>query len=218
MRVWIALVVAAFSCGMLGFRVVELEHRVDRLSQPRSADANTGATDASTTPDADAEHARRLDDLAADVAALREDVDALSDEAQAKVDREDLDRSTSPDRILGVVTQEALRVRDRQVDFHRDRWVDMRERAAEEFAARHALTRSQASEIQRLLVAEVDEMVAIFKAHGADEDPKEAVAEWMEMLRETDRKAKRILSPEQVAPWDAGRTYERKVFMPWLPQ
>lgn len=230
MRVWLLLVMTALLCGVLAYRVFALEARVERLS--RAADAAppegavvdppsgpaAGETTTAVEAVAEAEHARRLGDLETNLAGLRKEVDALSSEARQKADRADLDRSASADRILGLVTQEAMRVRDRQVEFHRDRWIEMRERAVEEFVTRHGLDATQANTIRKLLLDEVDQMVAVFKAHSAEDDPKEADQEWMNMLRDTDRAAKRVLDPAQTAAWDLGRAYERRVFMPWLPQ
>lgn len=231
MRVWFVLVVTALLCGVLAYRVFALQARVEQLVRvptpsapldvgggepPARVEARATATPAEVV--AAAEHTRRLADLESNLTGLRKEVDALASEARQKADRADLDRSASADRILGLVTQEAMRVRDRQVEFHRDRWIEMRERAVDEFVARHGLDAQQANAIRKLLVGEVDQMVAIFKAHGAEDDPKEANEEWMDMLRETDREAKRILDPAQRAAWDHGRAYERRVFMPWLPQ
>lgn len=232
MRLWIVLFLAAIVCGALGYRVFALEARVKHLA--RGAPPEPPATRIAAHPEgppatahdavapveaaAQGEHARRLVALEADIAALRKELEALAEAARQKADRADVDRSASADRILGLVSQEVMRVRDRQVEFHRDRWIEMRSRAVDEFVARHGLAASQANTIRRLLVDEVDEMVAIFKAQGAEDDPKVANEEWIDMLRATDREAKRVLDPAQSAAWDQGRAYERRVFMPWLPQ
>lgn len=230
MRVWFLLVVTALLCGVLAYRVFALEARVEKLARavtPTPSEVGvaqpsvarpSGVVASPAEAVAEAEHTRRMADLESSVTALRKEVDALSSEARQKADRADVDRSASADRILGLVTQEALRVRDRQVEFHRDRWIEMRERAVEEFVTRHGLNAAQTTTIRKLLLDEVDQMVAVFKAHSAEDDPKEADQEWMDMLRETDRAAKRVLDPAQTAAWDHGRAYERRVFMPWLPQ
>jgi len=224
MRAWHVLVVTLLACGYLGYRVAALSNQVDVLAH-RLGEAQGDGDDTSATivplpelASADEEHDRRLDDLETDLKELRTDVDALADETERKADLADVDRSASPDRILSVVGQEVARIRDRQIEFHRERWMDARGHAADEFADAHGLDDHQLQEIRRLLTTEVDDMIRVLKDPDAVADPEQAASDFSAVLDETDRLAARVLSPEQIEAWDRQREAERKLLLPWAQE
>jgi len=214
MRTWgtFAALVAAV-CGYLGYRVISLERRLDaadaRLGVPAARNA------AGTAKPSD--HEQRLNWLERDLRALRDDLRTL-EEATGKEGAAALQpEGVGEQQILSVVGREQKRLRDKQLEFHRTRWLEWRQSALEEFAERHNLTAWQVEQVQRLLTDEVDALAEILRRPDMLENPERASEDWLAVLEETDRGARLLLNPAQLPAWEAARTVERRVLWPWLP-
>jgi hypothetical protein len=216
MRTTIVLALAlVLSSLYFGYRITRLEQRLQAL------DTQLGAPEIAAAPAAGAStkpapaHAQRLAALEQDVHALRDDLRTLEQAVNAPV------AAPTPgdeQQILSIMGREQSRVRDRQLEFHRSRWVKWREAAIESFAARNNVSPVQADELRKLLTDEVDQMVEILRRPDAADNPEKASADWVAMLERTDNAAHRVLEPEQRGPWDAERLVERKALWPWLPE
>ena len=217
MKPWHAVAVALLVGAALGYRIVALERRVDELTASEDEDDREGAGTGAPRDVID-EHDERLQDVEADVDEMRASIAALQHETDKKADIEELDRKADPDRILEVVAQEVNRVRDRQLDYQRERWEGLREQAAADFSQRYGLTQPQSAEVRRLLVGEVQHMIDILRSQDSLENPEQAVSDWNAMLEETDRTALRVLTEKQAEAWALARALERTVWMPWLRQ
>lgn len=216
MRTAIVLALAlVLSSLYFGYRITRLEQRLEALDSQLGAPeiASAPAAGASTKP-APA-HAQRLAALEQDVHALRDDLRTLEQAVNAPV------AAPTPgdeQQILSIMGREQSRVRDRQLEFHRSRWVKWREAAIESFAARNNVSPVQADELRKLLTDEVDQMVEILRRPDAADNPEKASADWMAMLQRTDDAAHHVLEPEQRGPWDLERSVERHALWPWLPE
>jgi hypothetical protein len=217
MRTAIVLALAlVLSSLYFGYRITRLEQRLEAL------DTQLGAPEIAAAPAAGAQankpapaYAQRLAALEQDVHALRDDLRTLEQAVNGPV------AAPTPgdeQQILSIMGREQSRVRDRQLDFHRSRWVKWREAAIESFAARNNVSPAQADQLRRLLTDEVDQMVDILRRPDAADDPEKASADWMRMLERTDDAAHRVLDPAQRAPWDLERAVERRALWPWLPE
>jgi hypothetical protein len=199
-----------------------IEGRLDALA--REAPSGTEASGAVATahaagsePGTLANHDRRIAALETDVGAMLEAQAELSKETESKASLAEVSQGMSPDRILSVVNQEAARVRDKQLAFHRNNWMQLRDKASADFATRHGLNPDQNQRVRRLLFDEVDGMVAILARPELLEQPERAIREWQALLRETDEAAERWLDPAQYTAWKEARAHERRLYMPWLP-
>jgi hypothetical protein len=224
MRIWLVLALAALlGGGLLAYRIVGLERRVDALTQrlgPETVTVSPPAGDQHAK--ADGTHEQRLAALEADLRALREELDALGQggpDAKALVaaDKAGNGTASGEKNILSVVEREQHRIRDRQLEFHRSRWLEWRESALDDFSQRFGLSPWQTEQLHQVLSDEVDRMVDILKRPDALENPDKAVADWLALLEQTDGTARRVLGPAQIIAWDQSRTVERKVLWPWLP-
>jgi hypothetical protein len=128
-----------------------------------------------------------------------------------------LDKAGAEERILSVVGRAQERIRDRQLQFHRARWLEWRETALDDFSERFGLSGRQNDQLHQLLSDETDAMVEILRRPDTLENPEKAAHDWSTMLEQTDLAAHRVLDPAQVGPWDQARAAERKTLWPWLP-
>jgi hypothetical protein len=206
MKSWIATAGAIVLCAFLAYRVVRLEGRIDEL-MTQVQDAEVPAAD----------HGRRIEALANELTRMRQELSLVERQTRGKVDVEDLDDSVSEDRILSVVTSEAERIRDRQLEFQRDRWVEHRDQALDDFVRRHGVAAQQAQRLRELVTEEIDSLTELLKTKDALDNPEQAASDWAAILSDTDRQVASLLTAEQLASWQQARLLERKVLWPWLP-
>ncbi|MFI5305914.1 MAG: hypothetical protein ACHQ53_01100 [Polyangiales bacterium] len=218
MRVWvIAGAVLALGGGWLVYRVATLEDRVTALNKRLGPEMAASSHEAGPKPATN--HEQRILALEADVRALREELDALdAPPAGLKASAPGaLNDKGAEQQILSVVERKANRIRDRQLEFHRSRWLEWREGALDGFSQQFGLSPWQTEQLHQLLSDEVDKMVEILRQPDALENPEQGVAAWVAALEQTDNAAHRLLDPAQNAAWDQARMVERKVLWPWLP-
>jgi hypothetical protein len=215
----IAAALALAVSGLLGFRVLNLEQRVQRLAQ--AADSQRTGGDSMETneraPRADSGGA--VEPYAAQVQALQKRVAALEQQAAKVAPTGTGARLPIHDEkaVLSIVERENSRVRDVQLEWHHARWVEARAQQVNAFAAQHKLNTAQTSELQRALELEADAMVSVLKDPSMATDPDQSASDWKALLDRTDASAKRVLTPEQFVVWSQSRSMERRVLWPWLP-
>jgi hypothetical protein len=217
---WAVLAVAIAVCGLLGYRVVRLEQRVNVLSRQLGAPAaGISGAPAAGVKRAQGDHEQRLRTLEQQADALRDDLQTLeiATGERPAVAAAPVDAKRSEQQILSVVGREQERIRDRQLQFHRARWLEWRESALDSFAQTYRLSPVQTERLHRALADEVEALVEILRRPDLAENPERAANDWLVRLQETDRAAHDILDDAQVGPWDAARATERRVFWPWLP-
>jgi hypothetical protein len=206
--------------GFLGFRILDLEQRVAGVthqlgSAPSEPEVATSGADAgphpSSTVVAAGGYEQRLRALEKRVQELQASIKKL-DKIGASTDPVQADKE-----ILSVIERESSRLRDVQLEWHRQRWVEARETQLSLFARQFGLSPQQTESLHKVLDHEVDEMVKQLRRPTLLEDPDQGASDWQAMLDETDREAQKILTPAQRAAWDQGRTFERKFLWPWLP-
>jgi HAMP domain-containing protein len=208
-----AATAAVVLIGFLAFRIVDLEQRVASISRQLDAAAPASETeDAGTSPNdthgSGYEHRIR---------ALEKRVHEL--EAKALVRDRPAPLANDPqteNAVLSVVEREQSRIRDVQLEFHRGHWIQQRNAALTVFAQTYGLSTEQVVEIQKALEQEVDAMVDQLRRPTLLEDPDQAASDWQTMLDDTDARARKVLTPEQLAAWEKGRLFERQVLWPWL--
>jgi hypothetical protein len=212
MRLWGLLTVSIALVGGLGvYRLVTLEQRLDALGKRLGQAAPAGSTRAAA-PGLE----ERLSKLEAEIATLRQSVRELEqaeDPALAQAEP-----NLPEDKILSVVGRAQSRVLDRQLQFHRDRWLEWREGALGQFAHDFGLSAGQTQELHQQLADEVDAMVEIMRRPDAFENPEQSATDWQARLDQTDDVARRVLAPHQLVAWEAARTAERQTLWPWLPK
>ena len=199
----------------LGFRILDLEQRVALLSEqvgvpevssaPRSA---SGPSSHGTGPAKGYE--QRL-------VTLEKRVDGLASR-EGTSHANDSSGLPKEEAILSVIDRENSRIRDVQLEWHRGRWLEGREYQLSVFAQQQQLVPAQRDALRIVLEHEADAMVAVLKKPGLAEDPDQAAADWQAVLRETDTRARSVLTPEQQQAWDMARFFERRVLWPWLPE
>lgn len=213
MRIWALtgiLVIASFA--YLGYRVLSLETRVASLAKELGVSARTPAAGAQSAVPEESQKSR-LAAMDHELKSLRDDLRTL-EEATGNVPTIE---TGADQRILSVVDREQTRLRDRQLEFHRSRWLKLREESLELFAEKHGLSQRQVDQLYEILVDEVDRMTELMRGKDMQEDPEKSSSELLALLEQTDRSAYRILAPSQVEPWDTARIIERRVLWPWLP-
>lgn len=218
--VHLLLVLLSF-CAYLFYRTTELEARVQRLEGASASSGQGAMTRPTSTPgggsavSADSEGSgdlsavvREGDELAAlrkDIAGLRSDVDALREAAK-------------PDQILDVVHEEEVRLRNLHIDFHRERWLEMREDMLDELATEANFTDYQRQRVGDFMNTEVDRIAELAREPGIFEDPERLANDVMQILDQTEDEVRRVLSQQQRAIWERRRKLEREVVYPWLPK
>jgi hypothetical protein len=215
-----ALVLLLAVTGYLAYRVVTLEHEVGALKKqlgaPSVAKAAAKTGTLAAQPGSSGNHEQRLAELEGALARLREDLQSL-EEATSGMAAGPLDPLSGEQHILSVIERKQAHVLDRQLEFHRVRWVEWRAQALDNFAETVGLSPAQTERLHDLLAREVETMIGILKRPDVLENPEQSVSDWTAMLEETDRQARRLLEPAQVPAWDQARFLERKVLWPWLP-
>jgi len=231
MRPWWAVAALAAICVGLFARQQSLEGRLRVLEratrlqgQQAGSGAEAGGAPAQSDPQAApglanaADAQARLRSVATEVERLREDLKSLEKATAQSATLQDLDQVAGEDRILSVVEREQNRVRDKQLEFQRDRWIEFREEAVADFTRRAQLNPDQSFAVKQALAREVDAMVSLLKRNDLMEDPELAARTWRETLDGTDLAVEDVLDERQYESWIAARQMERRVLFPWLPK
>jgi hypothetical protein len=203
-------------CGWLGYRQYALESRLVALGQQLGAASEAGAHAPAAEPQGEDlrlhSHADRLAVLEKELRALR-----AAQRSLAKAPAGDA-QPVNDQQILAVMRQQGDKVMDAQLKFHRERWLEQRETQLNDFARSFGLTQQENDQLWDLLADETDKIVELMRRPDLAENPERAAALFKELLMDTDAAAHRILDPHKAAAWDQGRSFERKVLWPWLPQ
>lgn len=223
MRSYVVVVLAALGlAGFLGYRQWILERRVDELARQLGA-AQSGDTVAAQAPDngsnapaippaAPPSYAERMKALEKALASVRADVRSLEKAT------EDLpDKGASDQQILNVMKAQGAKTMEKQLNYHRDRWLEQREAVLNSFVQRNNLSQAQSDQLWGLLSGEIDKMIDILKNPESFEDPERAATAWRDMLLATDSAAHKVLDRNAAIAWDQQRQVERKFLWPWLP-
>jgi hypothetical protein len=221
MRSYVVVVLAALGlAGYFGYRQWTLERRLDELSRQlgatQSGDAASAQAPALSAPEiapaAPSSYAERIRALETGLAAVRADIRSL------EIATADLpDKGATDQQILSVMKEQGAKVMEKQLSYHRERWLDQRELALNSFVKRFDLNPQQNDQLWGLLSGEIDKMIDLLKKPESFEDPERAANEWKKMLLETDSAAHKILDAQKAVAWDQQRFVERKTLWPWLP-
>lgn len=213
-----ALAVALGLCALLGYRVVRLEQRMAALDKQLGLPAAATSSAASANaPGQTRDYQQRLTTVEREIAVLREDLTTLEEATGERPELSALNAPGGEQRILSVVERKQNLIRDRQLQFHRARWLEWRQGALDNFAAMHGLSPQQTDRLYRLLADEVEGLVTLLKQPDAAENPERMANDWLDRLELTNDAAHEVLDPAQRAAWDAARMVERRTFWPWLP-
>jgi hypothetical protein len=212
----IALAVALAVCALLGYRVVRLEQRVAALGKQLGPPA--ALPEGGKSAPAQGGHEQRLAALEREIGGLRDDLATLEAATGERPELTALNTPGAEQRILSVVEREQHRIRDKQLQFHRARWLEWRQSALDTFAAKHGLSPVQTERIFRLLADEVEALVELIKQPDVLANPDRTANDWLDRLEETNTAAHDVLDPEQRVAWDTARNVERETFWPWLPK
>lgn len=208
----LVLLVAA---ALLLVRVVALEARVDALARaPAPTAVAASAREAARTAARD----RQLDAAEGRVDKLQRDVDAVAGSIRAKVDRVDLERKVSAERVVGLVEGEIARIGEIQLEHHKERWAEQRQKWVRDFSELHRLSPEQQDAIHKLVLDELEGMMDVLHGRESQDDLARASTEWTALLRETDKRAHAILDPRQTRAWDQARAFERSLFKPYIEE
>jgi hypothetical protein len=224
MRTWwagsVAAVAAVALCAYFGYRMAALERRVDSLTERLGQRPSEGTAGAG----AGSGYEQRLAALERDQLTLHDDLRTLeaatADPTQPRTGA-DQPAGAQPvveQRILSVIGKEQSRIRDRQLEFHRQRWLEQREAALDQFAETQKLSSRQRDTLHQLLADELDGIVTILKRPDAGENPERVADDWRATLEATDYAAHKLLDPAQTNAWDVARFIERRILWPWLPE
>jgi len=215
---YLAAAAALVAFGFLGFRILDLEQRVALLSEQVGAPVSAGTDGGTPTSQPAAGSQRGYEQR---IAALEKRLQALSSHSSSRSDSapEAAPSSLSRDQaILSVVERENTRIREVQLEWHRSRWLETREKQLETFATQLQLSPGQTSELRGAVQSEIDRMVEIMKRPSFAEEPDQVANDWQAILSETDKRAASVLTPEQQQLWLQGRLFERRTLWPWLPE
>lgn len=217
--VGVVLAVALGLCALLGYRVVRLEQRVAGLSKQLGSPAAGGAGGApAARTQGRGDHEQRLSTLEDEMKGLQENLQTLELATGERPETAALDAPGGEQRILSVIERQQNRIRDRQLEFHRARWLEWRQEALDKFAEMNKLSPTQTERVYEILAAEIEALVELMKRPDFAENPERAANDWLERLELTNGAAHEILDPVQRAAWDAARFHERVTFWPWLPR
>jgi frataxin-like iron-binding protein CyaY len=216
----VTIVIIALMGGFFWYRQSSLERRIDELTEQLGA-ANAVAGEESAVPDAVPKagepaaaigsHATRLSALEAGLKAIHADLRSLEKATG------DGTKMVTDQQILSVMKEQGSKVMENQLKFHRERWLEQRETALNDFSRRYGLNQTQNDQLWDLLSSETDKMVEILRNPELAEDPERAARVWKESLLDTDAEAHRVLDPQKAVLWDQARFAERKLLWPWLP-
>jgi hypothetical protein len=223
-RTVLVIASAVLVTGYLFVRLLGLEQRAAALSRrvgiPSAADASgsTESVHGGATPDFEQRLValeRELDALERHATAFdpasgthAKDQAPASNVASAKI---------SEAAILSVVERETARLRDVQLEWSRPRWLEAQRQTLDVFARQYGLSPEQSAGLSTALQREVDVMISQLRRTELAEDPDLAAQELSRLLEETDAHAQKLLNPSQLAAWQQGRAFARKVLFPWLP-
>jgi hypothetical protein len=222
MRSYVVVVLAALGlAGYFGYRQWTLERRLDELARQLGA-AQSGETvsaqapapsEGAIAPAAPSSYAERVHALETGLASARADIRSL-EKATADLP----EKGATDQQILSVMKEQGAKVMEKQLSYHRDRWLEQREIALNAFVKRLDIDQRQSDQLWGLLAGEIDKMIDLLKKPESFEDPERAANEWKRMLLETDGAAHKVLDPQKAAAWDQQRLMERKTLWPWLPE
>lgn len=207
--------------GVLGFRILDLEQRVDLLASQLSKVSPSEAAVPSAAAKPTAAVLTRSSDLEKRLAVLEQQVSTLASAEQTlprlmgDVGGDALRREEA---ILSVVERENSRIRDVQLEWHKARWLETRKEQLTLFAAQLKLEPRQVADLYRALEDELDGLADVMRRPNFAEEPDQVASDWEKILSSTDKRAQATLTPEQYRWWQQGRLFERKVLWPWLPQ
>lgn len=209
-----AAAVALF--GLLGFRILDLEQRVDALSAqlgvPAEATSDAAPNGTTTLTAVPQGYEKRL-------AALEQRIKSLNAAPPPKAapDTPGNARLRDDEAILSVVERENQRVRDVQLEWSRSRWLEQREAQLTMFSSWLKLEPKQVETLHNSLEHEVNALVDVLKRPNLLDDPDQLASDWAAVLDKTDKEAAAVLTPDQRTWWTQGRTSERQTLWPWLP-
>lgn len=211
----------AFACALFYvlFRQASLDARIEALSE---SVARLEQSMPSTLP---AEE-RRERVIAVGSAAEGEVQGAVPADAPEKVQRLEQEVAelrdamrkapVSEEKILDVVETKREAVFARQLEFHRQRWVEARADGLDKFSETANLSPRQRERLDDLLNDEVERVMEILLDPAVRDDPERLIEAWDETLNTTDLEVRSILVPFQRAKWEEARAFERQVFFPFL--
>lgn len=205
--------------GLLGFRIIDLEQRVEVLSaqnNPQAPEPNPAgkpsATSAAATVPKDLES--RLQSIERRLTMLESFKSGLSIPGSPVGE----DRLKQEQAILSVVERENSRIREVQLEWHKARWLETRKQQLAAFAYTQQLEPAQTAKVYEALESELNRLAEVMKRPAFAEDPDQAASDWLKILGETDQRAHDVLTPAQYQTWVIGRLFERRVIWPWLPE
>lgn len=220
----VAVVLIALMGGFVWYRQASLERRVDQLTAQLGAGSEAAESAGSGEPEHDpsadpgASAARAIGSQAARLSALEAGLKSVqADVRSLEKATGDSMKMVTDQQILSVMKQQGTKVMDSQLKFHRERWLEQREVALNDFSRRLGLNQTQNDQLWDLLSTETDKMIEILKNPDLAEDPERAARVWKESLLDTDAEAHRVLGPQEAAVWDQVRLVERRLLWPWLP-
>ena len=208
-----------FAFGLLGFRIVDLEQRLEILATPKerpSGITGTGTPRSAVVqpPNLAKDYEARLRAVEQRVANLETLGRSLPIPSQALGE----DRLRQEQAILSVVERENSRIREVQLEWHKARWLETRKQQLAAFAYTQQLEPAQTTRIYEALERELDGLANVMKRPTFAEDPDQVATDWLAILGQTDQQAQEVLSPAQYQTWVEGRLFERRVLWPWLPE
>ncbi len=211
----LAAVVVVVVTALFGYRLVQIDRRLDALEKRLGAttrDSEHKASDAKPMPleERITELERRADQDSVNLGALELAATHVAPPTRAQHPPDDK-------AILSVVEREQNKVRDAQLDWQRGHWIEARENQLAAFSRQGNLTQAQTEQMRQVFQKEIDSMVDFLKRPALLTDPDEAIKEWRELLEDTDTEAGRILNPSQMTIWNQERFIERKILWPWIP-
>jgi hypothetical protein len=221
-RTLLAGAAAISICTFMGFRIVELERRVDSLSARLGVPHTAGPLAASKPSDSGTADHGRDSDYEQRLTQLEQRLHTLSawietDRGSKSAPGASSSNVAAESAILSVVERENSRIRDVQLEWHRSRWLEARQQQLALFANNAKLDARQSALLETEMQRETDDMINLLKRSELAGDPDQAVTDLQAVLKHTDEQAKRILTPQQQQEWTQARLYERKVLWPWLP-
>lgn len=208
---------------LLGYRVYALERRLTAMSEQlgapaASASAGSGVARAAPQTSAPAPAGRalepRLAALERQLGSLQADVRSLEAATESTLNQPPAD----PKQILSIVGSEANRIRNSQLEFHKSQWVKWRRGTLAEFATHNAVGDSQRAQLDKLLLAELDEWADLLRREDLYDKPAELAREARIALRDTDESVRDVLDPPQYERWMQMRMIERRTLFPFLPE
>jgi hypothetical protein len=183
----LAAVVVVALAALFGYRLVEIDRRLDALekrlgaahrdAEHKDADGKPVPLEARLT-----ELERRADQDSVNLGALELAATHVAPPTRAQHPADDK-------AILSVVEREQNKVRDAQLDWQKGHWIEARENQLEAFSRQGNLSQAQTQQLRQVFQKEIDSMVDLLKRPSLLTDPDEAIKEWRELLEDTDNEA-----------------------------